>query len=148
MRFSWCFIVDSLCCVQYKLHQVTKSIWNSSSAIPQFWVLNPMLSKEWLPCIACKTDGVCKVIFGGEEKEHSNLWEHVSWLRWMFNVGKGCEKTLTVVCDGPLFKSFLWSFVRLCRICILEVASCQRKWFYSWWSQWLFETSDSHLPSE
>lgn len=132
-----CFIVEPLCCVQHKLHQVTEFLWKSSWAISQFWILNPVLSKEWLPCAPCKTTGVHKVIFGGEEKEYSNLWECINWLptelRWIFNVGKGCEKLWRWYAMAYFFifpeGISLLSFVRLCRICILEVAGFQRNDF-------------------
>lgn len=132
-----CFIVEPLCCVKHKLHQVTEFFWKSSWAIPQFWILNPVLSKEWLPCAPCKTTGVHKVISGGEEKEHSNLWERINWLptelRWIFNVGKDVRNSEGGM-QWLIFFIFpegisLLSFVRLCRICILEVASFQRNDF-------------------
>lgn len=115
MPFTRCFIVEHICV--YSISSTKwQHLWNSSCAIWQWWILNPVLSKEQFLCGACKTGAVHKVIFGGKEREHSNLWEHINWLSTVrvkmdFQCWQKMWETLKVVCNGSLFKSFLKGFL-------------------------------------
>lgn len=75
--------------------------------------------------------------FWWRRKEYSNLWKCINWLltklRRIFNVVKdvrNSEGGMQRLIFSSFLKGFsLLSFVRLCRICILEVAGFQRNDF-------------------
>lgn len=92
--FTRCFIVEPVCFAPYKLHQVTKSFWNSSCAIPQLNFKSCVIKRMTLLC--CLQNWWCtQGHFWWRRKGtcgNMSIGCLLSGLRWIFNVGKGCEK--------------------------------------------------------
>lgn len=113
--------------------------WNL--AVPR---LKSFVLKRMTP-LFCQRKWLCtQGQFWWQRKESPKLWEHINWLsaagvKMDFHCWQKMWEALTVACDGSLFTFFPEgmsspSFVRLCRLCILKVASFQ----------WVIFTDDGH----